>query len=157
VNIFHFSLTLDTLLINRGAATVEANSVWGLLRGLETFSQLVFIDEQDFVSGIDTDLAKATSHDVKQVRINEHVDISDSPRFRHRGIMLDSSRHFLSIPILKKNLVGNRLRRTFCSNCSCTFIRMRWPTINSTSSIGIWWTINRFHFKVNRSHNCPAK
>lgn len=32
--------------------------------------------------------------------------IIDSPRFRHRGVMFDSARHFLPVPVLKKNLVS---------------------------------------------------
>jgi hypothetical protein len=40
------------------------------------------------------------------VLINHEVNIVDSPRFRHRGVMLDTSRHFLPVPIIKKNLVN---------------------------------------------------
>ncbi|CAF1332276.1 unnamed protein product [Rotaria magnacalcarata] len=62
------------------------NSVWGLLRGLETFSQLIYINEQNYVV------------------INDSVAIIDSPRFQHRGVLLDSSRRFLPVPLIKKNL-----------------------------------------------------
>ena len=68
-------------------ATVESVSVWGLLRGLETFSQLMYINEQ-------------------RVVINSSVTIVDFPRFHHRGVMLDSARHFLPVSVIKKNLVS---------------------------------------------------
>ncbi|CAM4837138.1 unnamed protein product [Rotaria magnacalcarata] len=75
-----------TLTIKQEQAIVEASSVWGLLRGLETFSQLIYINEQNYVV------------------INDSVAIIDSPRFQHRGVLLDSSRHFLPVPLIKKNL-----------------------------------------------------
>ncbi|XP_021371857.1 beta-hexosaminidase subunit beta-like isoform X2 [Mizuhopecten yessoensis] len=66
-------------------ATLRANSIWGVLRGLETFSQLVY--------------TTATG----QARINK-TSIVDEPRFAHRGIMLDTARHFIPLPVLLKNL-----------------------------------------------------
>jgi hypothetical protein len=47
----HFSL-IDTLTIGQGMAIVEASNVWGLLRGLETFSQLIYINEQNYVCSL---------------------------------------------------------------------------------------------------------
>ncbi|CAF5047457.1 unnamed protein product, partial [Rotaria sp. Silwood1] len=82
----HDSNETYTLTINLQMAIVEASSVWGLLRGLETFSQLIYINEQNYVV------------------INNSVTIIDSPRFQHRGVMLDTARHFLPVPIIKKNL-----------------------------------------------------
>lgn len=67
--------------------TLVANSAWGVLRGLETFSQLVYRP-----SGSGNDLWVNGSF------------ILDFPRFTYRGILLDTARHFIPVNILKKNL-----------------------------------------------------
>ncbi|XP_048777882.2 beta-hexosaminidase subunit beta-like isoform X2 [Ostrea edulis] len=61
-------------------------TVWGALRGLETFSQLIYNEGEE-----------------SSLFINK-TTIIDEPRFRYRGIMLDTARHFLPMPILLKNL-----------------------------------------------------
>ncbi|XP_038589662.1 beta-hexosaminidase subunit beta isoform X1 [Micropterus salmoides] len=73
------------LSVNQPYAVLKAPTVWGALHGLETFSQLVFEDEYGAKS------------------INS-TTISDFPRFAHRGILLDSSRHFLPIKVILANL-----------------------------------------------------
>ncbi|XP_060151877.1 beta-hexosaminidase subunit beta isoform X5 [Globicephala melas] len=74
-----------TLLVKGPVASLTANRVWGVLRGLETFSQLIY---QDFYGTF---------------TVNES-NIVDSPRFPHRGILIDTSRHFLSIKSIFKTL-----------------------------------------------------
>lgn len=64
------------LFIKRTGMFLWANEVWGALRGLETFSQLVF-------KGPDSELY------IKDTVINDY------PRFSHRGVLIDSSRHFI--------------------------------------------------------------
>ncbi|KTF83582.1 hypothetical protein cypCar_00010108 [Cyprinus carpio] len=73
------------LSIDEPSAVLKAANVWGALRGLETFSQLVYEDYY----GVN--------------KINK-TDISDFPRFAHRGILLDSSRHFLPLKVILANL-----------------------------------------------------
>uniref|UniRef100_A0A8C1M4Z7 Beta-hexosaminidase n=1 Tax=Cyprinus carpio TaxID=7962 RepID=A0A8C1M4Z7_CYPCA len=80
------SLCVDELSIDEPSAVLKAANVWGALRGLETFSQLVYEDYY----GVNN--------------INK-TDISDFPRFAHRGILLDSSRHFLPLKVILANLV----------------------------------------------------
>ena len=83
-----FFLFKDGLHVSESGISIEAEEVWGVLYGLETLSQLIF----------------KTSDGKFLVR---EVDIEDSPRFTHRGIMLDSSRHFLPVKTLKHNMVWN--------------------------------------------------
>ncbi|XP_050043064.1 beta-hexosaminidase subunit beta-like isoform X2 [Dermacentor andersoni] len=64
---------------------ISARTVWGALRGLETFSQLFY--SPDGVSWV----------------VNETV-IYDEPRFPHRGLLIDSSRHFLPLESIMDTL-----------------------------------------------------
>nr|XP_020469241.1 beta-hexosaminidase subunit beta isoform X2 [Monopterus albus] len=73
------------LSVDQPYAILKAPKVWGALRGLETFSQLVYEDEYG------TKTINSTA-------------ISDFPRFAHRGILLDTSRHFLPVKIILATL-----------------------------------------------------
>ncbi|XP_064488150.1 beta-hexosaminidase subunit alpha-like isoform X2 [Ornithodoros turicata] len=66
-------------------AQVRADTNWGILRGLETFSQLIqTVNDTHF-------LINATY-------------IEDFPRFPHRGLLIDSSRHFLPLRTIVQTL-----------------------------------------------------
>ncbi|XP_076283012.1 beta-hexosaminidase subunit beta [Lasioglossum baleicum] len=60
-------------------ANLMADSVWGVLRGLETFSQLLF---------------PASDGPNLKIRCQS---IRDRPKLKHRGLLLDTSRHYLPI------------------------------------------------------------
>ena len=66
-------------------ASLHAETVYGALHGLETFSQLT---------------TRRLGHGCP-IGINSSViAIADEPRFRWRGLMLDSARHFLPLEAL---------------------------------------------------------
>uniref|UniRef100_UPI0037E8D01D beta-hexosaminidase subunit beta isoform X2 n=1 Tax=Semicossyphus pulcher TaxID=241346 RepID=UPI0037E8D01D len=73
------------LVVDQPYAVLKAPKVWGALHGLETFSQLVYEDE----------------YGAKSINTTQ---ISDFPRFAHRGILLDTSRHYLPIKVILANL-----------------------------------------------------
>ena len=72
------------LEITPEAAHLTAPSVTGVLRGLQTFSQLIAPD--------------ATSFFVPAIHIE------DRPRFPWRGLMLDVSRHWMPLPVVQRNI-----------------------------------------------------
>eukprot|EP00071_Canis_lupus_P036920 XP_022270477.1 beta-hexosaminidase subunit beta [Canis lupus familiaris] len=74
-----------SLVVKAPVAFLKANRVWGALRGLETFSQLIYQDSYGTFT------------------INE-CNIIDSPRFPHRGILIDTARHFLPIKSILETL-----------------------------------------------------
>ncbi|KAF7993368.1 hypothetical protein HCN44_007871 [Aphidius gifuensis] len=76
------------LLIMKNTAELTAPTVWGALHGLETFSQLLT------PSGQGSNLS---------VRLQE---IKDKPLMSHRGLLLDTSRHWLSLADIMKTLDG---------------------------------------------------
>ena len=69
------------LHISSESARLDAVTVTGVLRGLETFAQLIR-------SGPEV----------------QSVDIEDRPRFPWRGIMLDVSRHWMPVEVVLRNL-----------------------------------------------------
>ncbi|KAH6827000.1 beta-hexosaminidase 2 [Perilla frutescens var. hirtella] len=76
-----YSLTIP---YGGGAAVLEAETAWGAMRGLETFSQLVYANPSRVACGL---------------------YISDVPSFMHRGIMLDTSRNYYGVEDLLR-LIG---------------------------------------------------
>ncbi|KAL7980270.1 hypothetical protein Chor_000091 [Crotalus horridus] len=77
---YKLSVSVDLMLLT-------ATSIWGALRGLETFSQLAWRDEDG------------------TFYLNK-TDVVDFPRFPHRGLLLDTSRHYLPLKVILQTLVG---------------------------------------------------
>lgn len=68
-----------------GAATLRAPTVYGALRGLESFAQLIIFN-------FDTQL---------YILPSAPWQIKDAPRFPHRGLMIDTARHFLPLETIR--------------------------------------------------------
>ncbi|XP_077067378.1 beta-hexosaminidase subunit alpha isoform X1 [Siphateles boraxobius] len=73
------------LSVSDGQAVLRSVTVWGSLRGLESFSQLVYQD------------------DYGSYFLNK-TEIVDFPRFAFRGLLLDTSRHYLPLHAILKTL-----------------------------------------------------
>mgnify|MGYP005841919637 CR=1 FL=1 len=72
------------LRIGQESILLEAETDIGALRGLETLLQLLSTDKQGYYFPT--------------------VEIDDKPRFPWRGLLIDVSRHFMPIGVLKRNI-----------------------------------------------------
>jgi len=77
------SYSLD---ISSAGATLDAATPLGVMRGLQTFLQLVQTTSEGFAAPA--------------------LAIQDKSRFPWRGLMIDVSRHFIPLEVLKRNLDG---------------------------------------------------
>jgi len=75
-----------SLEVKPSGAKLNAANPLGVLRGLQTFLQLVEVTPNGFAAPA--------------------VTIEDQPRFPWRGLMIDVSRHFIPLAVLKRNLDG---------------------------------------------------
>jgi hexosaminidase len=75
-----------SLEISLAGAKLDAATTLGIMRGLETFLQLVQTTSDGFAVPA--------------------IAIQDQPRFPWRGLMIDVGRHFIPLDVLKRNLDG---------------------------------------------------
>lgn len=76
-----YDLKVDT----DGTCKISSNTVWGMLRGMERFTQVLIR-----INGI-----------VQAPYVPTFIT-ADKPRFGHRGLLIDTSRHFLSVSTIKR-------------------------------------------------------
>ncbi|KAI8080001.1 glycoside hydrolase superfamily [Halteromyces radiatus] len=126
-------------------AHLKAATVWGAIRGLETFSQLIQHQSQSKIKDVDNQIANEDNdlYDVfnddvtkpkRETSLQQLVipkvpiHIQDAPTYPHRGLMLDTSRNYYSV---------NDILRT----------------INAMS----FNKLNVFHWHITDSHSFPLK
>eukprot|EP00927_Polykrikos_kofoidii_P068788 TRINITY_DN64120_c0_g1_i1.p1 TRINITY_DN64120_c0_g1~~TRINITY_DN64120_c0_g1_i1.p1 ORF type:complete len:610 (-),score=93.03 TRINITY_DN64120_c0_g1_i1:118-1908(-) len=76
-------------------AILRAETQVGAYRGLETFGQLVARDVRRGVYGL----------------VNAPLSLHDAPRFAHRGLLLDSVRHYFPVPWVLRTLEAMSLAK----------------------------------------------
>lgn len=92
----HLSLDADeryNLTMTQSKRSLEvkitSQTFFGARHGLQTLSQLIWYDDE-----------------LAMFRILNEAVIEDAPKFRYRGLMLDTSRHFFSVAGIKRTLMG---------------------------------------------------
>ena len=82
-----------TLTVTSHNATLASKTVWGALRGLETLAQLLAVGTGSGLYFVDTQR------------------ITDAPQYSYRGLMVDTARHFLPVPLLLATLDGMAIEK----------------------------------------------
>ena len=114
------------LTITSDGIALQAATDIGALRGLETFLQLLTLDENG-------------------VTVPE-IAIFDQPRFPWRGLMIDSSRHFMPVEMVKRNLDGmaavklNVLHWHLVDDQGFRVETLAWPKLHELASDGNYYT-----------------
>eukprot|EP01052_Picozoa_sp_SAG31_P050959 SAG31_NODE_11877_length_989_cov_1.498876_1_plen_265_part_00 len=86
---FDESYSLKVPAVPGGTSILKARSVWGALRGLETFSQLVEYEPET---------------DEYILRYAPWMVVDNGPRMKHRSLMIDTARHWLPVATIKRQI-----------------------------------------------------
>ncbi|XP_018320120.1 probable beta-hexosaminidase fdl [Agrilus planipennis] len=101
IQITDFSMTTITLSTDESyhllvsqkkekvVVAITAENFFGARHGLETLSQLIWYDK-----------------DTKSLNILNEADIHDYPKFKHRGVMVDTGRNYFAVEGLKRVITG---------------------------------------------------
>ena len=112
--------------VTDSGAKLNAATTLGVMRGLETFLQLVGTSSAGFAVPA--------------------VSIDDSPRFPWRGLMIDAGRHFIPLDVLKRNLDGmaavklNVFHWHLSENQGFRIESKKFPKLQEMGSDGLYYT-----------------
>ena len=114
------------LEVSPAGAQLSAPTTLGILHGLQTFLQLVETTGDGFAVPV--------------------ITIQDKPRFAWRGLMIDVSRHFIPLGVLKRNLDGmaatklNVFHWHLSDNQGFRVESKKFPKLHELGSDGLYYT-----------------
>jgi hexosaminidase len=120
-------------------ARLTAVTPLGVLRGLETFLQLVEVDAEGFAAPA--------------------VTIQDRPRFPWRGILLDSCRHWMPLTVVKRTLDAmavvklNTLHWHLSEDQGFRVESKRFPKLHEMGSDGLYYTQSEVREILSRARD----
>jgi hexosaminidase len=115
-----------SLQISPSGAKLDAATPLGIMRGLQTFLQLAQTTSDGFAAPA--------------------IAIQDNPRFPWRGLMIDVSRHFIPLDVLKRNLDGmaavklNVFHWHLSDNQGFRVQSKKFPKLQEMGSDGLYYT-----------------
>jgi hexosaminidase len=115
-----------TLEVTPTAAKLTAATPLGTLHGLQSFLQLIEVSPEGFAAPA--------------------VTIQDKPRFPWRGLMIDVSRHFIPLEVLKRNIDGmeavkmNVFHWHLSENQGFRIESKKFPKLHGMGSEGLYYT-----------------
>ncbi|MCU1269376.1 MAG: Beta-N-acetylhexosaminidase [Acidobacteriaceae bacterium] len=127
-----------TLEVTSTGGELSAPTTLGVMRGLQTFLQLVEITPQGFAV--------------------PSVFIEDKPRFPWRGLMIDSGRHFMPVEVIKRNLDGmaalkmNVFHWHLSENQGFRVESKRFPKLQEMGSDGLFYTQEQVRDVIAYAH-----
>jgi len=128
-----------TLTVSGSGAQLNAPTTLGVLRGLATFLQLVEITPNGFAAPA--------------------VTVKDEPRFAWRGMLIDVSRHFIPIDVLKRNLDGmaavkmNVLHWHLSDDQGFRAESKKFPKLTGMGSDGLFYTQEEIRDLIAYAHD----
>jgi hexosaminidase len=114
------------LEVTPSGAELTAPTTLGVMRGLQTFLQLIEITPQGFAVPA--------------------IVIEDKPRFPWRGLMIDSGRHFMPLDVIKRNLDAmaavklNVFHWHLSENQGFRIESKKFPKLQEMGSDGLYYT-----------------
>ena len=115
-----------TLEVTSSGAKLTAATPLGTMHGLQTFLQLVEVSSQGFAAPA--------------------ISIQDQPRFPWRGLMIDVSRHFSPLEVLRRNIDGmeavkmNVFHWHLSEDQGFRIESKRFPKLHGLGSDGMYYT-----------------